>query len=66
MVQLESPTVFAVEMDGLINFFRGGRGTLYRRSCGVDGDNKGCGGFCVSVLVRGNRDSKVTVESAAK
>ena len=35
MVQLEIPADFSVEIDGIGNFCRGGRGTVDRRSCGV-------------------------------
>ena len=66
VVQLEIHAVLAMETDGFSNFLCGGRETMNWRSCGVDRDNKRCGGWSESILGSGNREREVTMDYATE
>ena len=66
MVQLKSPAIFAVGMDGLGDMCRGVRDTIYWRSTGVYRDDEICSGRGGSILRFGHRKSELTMESATE
>ena len=66
VVQLKSPSVFAVEMGGFGDLFRSGHGTMDWRSSRFYRDNGICGGCGGSILVIAHCESKVTMESATE
>ena len=66
MLQLESPSIFSVETDGIVNFFRGVYATMNWRSFRVYGDSKSCGGCGGSILGSGHHNIKVNIQSSTK
>ena len=63
VVQIKSPTIFAMEKDGLNHLFRGGCGNIDWRSIRVDRDNEIYGSRGGSILRTSHCEIKVTVES---
>ena len=66
MVQLKSPSIFAVEMGGFGDLFRSGHGTMDWRSSRFYRYNGICGGCGGSILGIAHCESKVTMESATE